>query len=785
MTPLTDSPAPAPASAPAPNARPTALILLLLFIAVACWLTLRGQSPPRALPADAPPEVFSAGRAMKHLEVISRAPRPPGTDEHAAVRGYIVGQLAALGLEPEVQTATVAAAVGPGLAHAATAHNVVARARGTGSGKAVLLVAHYDSVPNSRGASDDGSGVVALLETARALAAGPPLRNDVIYLFTDAEESWLLGARAFAGEHPLAKGVGVALNFEARGSGGPSLMFETSDQNGRLIREFAAAAPHPRASSLFYELYKLLPNDTDFSVFKRQGLPGLNFAYIDGVPRYHTYADSLENVDPGSIQHHGSYALALARRFGSSDLPLSGEANRVYFDVPGLGLLHYPARLALPLAALTAVLFAAVTWFGARRGRVKGSEVTLGLGLFGGALLVAPVLTALIWWVASAVQQNSGRPLQDDLYKDKLYLAAFVALSVALVTTLYSVVRNRLGAESLALGALLWWLILLLLASAFIPGGSYLLTWPLLAALAGMAFLFFSERPRAGSVATVLATSLSALPGIVLLAPLIYHVFVGLGPAAGGAAAALAVLLCGLFVPHLALLSPAGRWLAPGVAALAGVAFLSVALFSFQFDRRRPRANHVLYAVNADSGKAVWASSDAKPDEWTRQFFNGPVERGSLKEYLPTATSVYMKGAAPAYPVEPPELKLLSDSTAGGVRTLRLGLTAPKDYGVVTIFVDRPGEVLGAAIGGKRVEVGAGGGRPASPWRLQYWAVPPEGSELTLEVTASQPLKVAVTGRSYKLPETAGAPLKPRPEDTMPHPAQAGDSSLVTKGYTF
>ena len=783
MIPLTDSPA--PAGVPTPNARPTALILLLLFIAGACWLTLRSQSPPRALPADSPPEVFSAGRAMKHLEVISRAPHPPGTDEHAAVRDYIVGQLTVLGLEPEVQTATVAAAVNSGLVHAATVRNVVARAKGTASGRAVLLVAHYDSVANSRGASDDGSGVVALLETARALAAGPPPKNDLVYLFTDAEESLLLGARAFADEHPLAKDVGVVLNFEARGSGGPSLLFETSDRNGRLVREFAAAAPHPHASSLFYELYKLLPYDTDFTVFKEQGLPGLNFAYIDGAPRYHTYADSLENVDPRSIQHHGSYALTLARGFGSAGLPLSGEGNRIYFDVLGLGLLHYPAWLALPLAALTAVLFAAVTWFGARRGRVEGAEVAQGLGLFGVALLVAPVLAALIWWVASAVQQNSGRSLQDDLYKDKLYLAAFVALSLALVTTLYGVVRNRLGAESLALGALLWWLVLLLLVSAFIPGGSYLLTWPLLAALAGMAFVFFSEGGRTGSVAGVLVLLLCALPGIVLVVPLIYHVFVGLGPSAGGVAAALAVLLCGLFVPHLALLPHAGRWLLPGVAALAGVVFLSLALFSFQFDRRHPKADHILYALNADSGKAVWASTDAAPDEWTRQFFNGPVERGSLKEYLPTATSVYMKSAAPAQALEPPELKLLSDSTAGDVRTLRLSLTASKEYGVLTLFVDKPGEVLAATAGGKRVENRVGGRRPAVPWRLQYWALPREGVELTLEVTASQPLKVAVTGRSYKFPDTAGAPLRPRPDDTMPKPFQVGDSSLVTKTYTF
>ena len=204
-----------------------------------------------------------------------------------------------------------------------------------------------------------------MLETLRALrASGTPLRNDVIFLFTDGEENGLLGAHAFIDEHRWAKDVGLALNFEARGNSGPSIMFETSDENGWLIKEFAKAAPHPMANSLAYEIDKLLPNDTDFTVVKQAGLPGFNFAYIEGVSHYHTMLDRFEQFDERSLQHHGSYALALTRHFSDLNLIDRKEANAVYFDILGLILIHYPSTWVTPLSIFAFFSFAALVAFG-------------------------------------------------------------------------------------------------------------------------------------------------------------------------------------------------------------------------------------------------------------------------------------------------------------------------------------------------------------------------------------------------------------------------------------
>jgi Zn-dependent M28 family amino/carboxypeptidase len=211
----------------------------------------------------------------------------------------------------EVQETTVATDLWGVPYRVAKVENILVRLKGTGQGKAVLLAGHYDSVSTGPGAGDNAVAVAALLETLRALKAGEPLKNDVIFLFTDGEEAGLLGAKAFVEEHPWAKDVGIALNFDARGTTGPSYMFQTSDQNGWLIHEFAKAAPHPISNSLANEIYRLLPNDTDMTVFNKAGFHGLNFAYIDGSTKYHTMQDSYANVDERSLQHHGSYALAL------------------------------------------------------------------------------------------------------------------------------------------------------------------------------------------------------------------------------------------------------------------------------------------------------------------------------------------------------------------------------------------------------------------------------------------------------------------------------------------
>src|ERR1051326_1919789 len=371
----------------------TALAAFVFLGALAALGILLVQ-PPRAVPESAPPSEFSSARAMRHVRAIAQKAHPTGSEEIERVRQYIIGELGALGVSAEVQTAEVVPAQGTeGFpVAAARVRNIVARVPGTANSRALMLAAHYDSVPTGPGASDDGAGVATLLETLRAIKSGPPLKNDLVVVFSDAEELGLFGARAFADENPLMKDVGLVLNFEARGASGPSFMFETSEGNGALIRELAAAAPHPVANSLMYAVYKRLPNDSDMTVYKRAGAAGLNFAYADRITSYHTALDSADEIDERSLQHHGSYALSLARAFGGLDLSNLKSRDAVYFNALGPVFIHYSEAWVVPLTVVVCIIFVAVILIGVKKGRLTLAGVTAGVLNF----IVAATLSGLI-----------------------------------------------------------------------------------------------------------------------------------------------------------------------------------------------------------------------------------------------------------------------------------------------------------------------------------------------------------------------------------------------------
>jgi hypothetical protein len=229
------------------------------------------------------------------------------------------------------------------------------------------------------------------------------------------------------------------------------------------------------------------------------------------------------------------------------------------------------------------------------------------------------------------------------------------------------------------------------------------------------------------------------------------------------------------------------KWLIPGVAMLLGVGFIATACLAFRFDRQYPKADNLFYALNADTGQAIWASSDPTPDNWTTQFLSAHPEKGSVMDFAPTNSGDFLKHPAPAAPLTPSQVQLLDDNTTNDVRTLRVKIIAPQQVASIAALVDPKTEVLAAAVNGKQVDSsGVRASQPASaPWTMQYWALPENGIELTLQIKATQPLRLKIVDRSYGLPEIPGAHLEPRPNDMMPAPFSNSDSTLVSKSYTF
>jgi hypothetical protein len=353
---------------------------LALGVALIIWIVIALLPPsrPAPLPATAPPQEFSAGRAMAHIEAIAQRPHPIESPEKARVRDYILAELAALGMQTELQAATeVQRRAGKPVT--AYVENIMSRVPGTANTRPVLMMAHYDSVRRGPGAADDASGVAVLLESARVLRNTPPLRNDVIFLFTDGEESGLHGSHLFARDHRWAREPGIILNLEGGPNGGPPAMFETSAGNEWLVRALRAAVPGGRGWSFSTEMLPSVDMWTDLYPLKRLGLAGMTFGFGDNINARHGPLDNVARLDRTSIQEQGSYALPLLRRFGNEDLSRSHPGDAVYFPTP-MGLIVYSSAWVRPLGWIGSAAFILVTWFGRRR-CASASWISIPLGL--------------------------------------------------------------------------------------------------------------------------------------------------------------------------------------------------------------------------------------------------------------------------------------------------------------------------------------------------------------------------------------------------------------------
>jgi hypothetical protein len=382
------------------TATPAARWALAGGLAVWTAIGFTPLSRPDVVPATAPAAAFSAERALVTVRVIAERPHPVGSADHDRVRDYVLGEFSRLGLTPSVQ-----AGVGEFYRFKGKAENIIARLPGTANTRSVMLAAHYDSTRRGPGAGDDAHAVAVLLETLRALRQSAALRNDVIFLVTDGEENGMLGAALFMREHPWHGEPGVVLNFEARGTGGDATMFETSSPNQWLVRTLETAVPSANATSFAFEVYRRMPNNTDLSVFK-QGLAGMNFAFIEHPEWYHRPQDDPAHLDLRSVQQQGNYALALARQFGAMDLKQAQAGDAVYFPTRLTTLIVYPTAWVLPLAWLTATGLVAAALAGWRR-RVRGWWLAFLLAIPAILQLLvaqsAPGITYILEWPLAGV----------------------------------------------------------------------------------------------------------------------------------------------------------------------------------------------------------------------------------------------------------------------------------------------------------------------------------------------------------------------------------------------
>jgi len=422
---------------------------------------------------------FSSSKAISRLEQLLPAnnqPHPVNSIANIGVRNKIIEQLDAMDLKSDIQK-TMSCNNSVRSLVCSNISNIITQISGTDPSNTVLLTAHYDSVPAGPGAADAGHAVAIILELLELIQNQAPFKNNLIVLFNEGEEAGLLGAEAFMAEHPLAKDVDVIINLEARGNQGKSMLFETGENNYSLIKLYQQFAKEPLSNSLTYEIYKLLSNDTDLTVFKRHGLTGVNFAFQGRVSHYHTPLDNLQNLSPGSVQHQGDNTFAILQSLLNVDWHLLPEGNAVYTDILSSFMVVWPETMTIPLTLIALLLMLFISRNLVTKKKIKFNQLLIALP-FAFTIIILSVLSC--WLVLFTVQFISGQqqpwlslPMP---MRSAIWLFPF---SIALLFT--NIFKEKLKFWGLFLSAATTLLLIAIAASIYMPGISYLSLIPLLA----------------------------------------------------------------------------------------------------------------------------------------------------------------------------------------------------------------------------------------------------------------------------------------------------------------
>src|ERR1700678_1028662 len=642
--------------------------------------TLAAYRTPAPLRKDAAPGLFSAERASEILKELvgDGVPHPMGSAADSQVRGLIVKRLTALGYTTELQTGLSCNDFGA----CGTPTNMVAT-RGELTGKdAVMLAAHYDSVPAGPGASDDGVGVANLLEIARVLTVTPPPRHPIVLLVTDGEEAGLLGASLFTRDHPLAKRIWAAVNMDTRGVSGPSLMFETGTANAWLMRLYGRSTLEPITNSLCYVIYKTLPNNTDFTIFKAAAYQGFNLAFIGDVAYYHTPLDSFENASPTTMQHQGANALgALLALANASDLT-PPAADSLFFDVLARWVLVWPIGFVLPAALAALALLLAAAGLLIRKGDMSLAHAGYGfLGalahvLLGGALAVG-VLALLRFlgrlppiqgpsWIAYPLAMHIG----------------FATLSLLTTTAIAAWFGRRAGFWGSWFGASMLVALLSLAIALIIPAAGYV---DLLAALAAaLGFVPSAWALRQGRRPSQGAADFAVLfPGLIalsLLMPLLLLLYPALGAPAWPIGTVTLCVTAAFLLPLLGNATRAARLRLTVIGAVTTFGAICITVLLPTYSQGWPQRVNVEYWLDADSGRAHWYTQTASlrlPGAMDETTKFDPVPRDRFPGYPLKG----FFGEAPVLKLAAPELTQISAESPGRMELLlRSARGAPKAF---------------------------------------------------------------------------------------------------------
>jgi len=749
------------------------LVLLALLFGIFYYMMPQNYDQNEALLSE-----FSTKRALEKVKAMTVEPHYVGSKNHEVVAQYLQKELRILGLETSLQEGFSLSDWG----NLTKSKNILARIKGTDtSSKAVVLLSHYDSAPHSfsKGASDDASGVATILESVRAFLHNKTIhKNDIIILFTDAEELGLNGAALFVTEHKWAKEVGMVLNFEARGSSGPSYMLmETNAGNAEMVDAFCKGkSEFPVTNSLMYSIYKMLPNDTDLTVFREEGkIQGYNFAFIDNHFNYHTVQDTYENLNPKTLAHQGSYLVPLLNYFSNTDLSnFNSNKDKVYFNIP-FSFVSYPFEWIFPMLLITFLLFVVFIVVGLGKRTLRLDEMIKGFAPLFGALVTCGVVTYLGWKILLAAYPQYNDILQGFTYNGHDYIYGFVSLTLAICFLFYQNGTMKHREMSRMIAPLFLWLLLNLGIAIYLKGAGFLII-PVMASCIMLGIFIVTQKSH------WLLNCLLALPTLVLLAPFIEMFPIGLGLKILVGSAVLTVLCFGLLLPIFGTFSQKRIW---------SLCFfiLAVGLFikahqSSGYVNGKAKPNSLLYVLDGDKNKAHWLTYDKNLDEWTKGYLGDkpkPVmDLNNIKLFSKYGSQFTFMAEAEIKAIAKPTINFLRDTVKGKQRLLKIQIIPNRKVNRYDIFayeklVFHNFRANGAKSLGQKNSLLKRNGNKI----LSYYVVDNLPLEMEFSIPAGQKLDLQLLESSFDLMSNPMFSVAKRKDWMMPMPFVLNDAVAV------
>jgi hypothetical protein len=752
-------------------------LLSVLFILGILGITFYTMIPRWSSQKEVSLGEFSTKRALEQVKILSKKPHYVGSENHAVVSDYLQKELQKMGLEAVVQEGFSFTEKGT----LTKCKNILARIKGTNSNKALLLLSHYDSAPHSysKGASDAGTGVATILEGVRAFVYNKkPHLNDIIILFTDAEELGLNGAALFITKHHWAKDVGLVLNFEARGSSGPSYMFmETNSGNTGLVKEFAAAnVKYPISNSLFYSIYKLMPNFTDLTVFREEGnIQGYNFAFIDDHYNYHTAQDDINHLNATSLSHQGKYLMPLLNYFSNTDLNTTlTQDDDVYFTIP-FAFINYPFDWVLPMTLIALAMLLILLFVGIGKRILFFKEIMKGFIPILGSLVTAGLITFWGWKIVLVIYPQYNDLLNGFTYNGHDYIAAFILLSLAICFAFYNYFSvNKLTMNHYVAPLFLW--IIINLGVAFYLKGAGFLIIPTFAGLIMLATFVLTQKSK------WILNLVFSIPALFLIVPFIQLFPIGLGLKVLFGSAVLTVLTFGLLLPLF------GSFIRKGlfsmILLILAIGFFAKAHYYSGYESRKAKSNSLVYLLDADKNKSYWATYDTNLDDWTKEYL-GPNPKNGDEINTILLPSKYKSGFsfmanAPMKEIAKPTIEFLKDSLGGTNRYLKIRITPNRNVNRYDVFANDHLDIQNFKANGMTLL-----GQNTSKYErkgkrlLSYYVVDQLPLEIEFNVTATGVLDLNLIESSFDLLSNPLFSISKRANWMMPTPFVLTDAVLI------